>query len=140
RSHRTGFKGSDMIVDRIIRITMQTGLLTSITAIINIVLFVHLLVNLPLCKLYSNSLFSTLNARGSWKFSESSSSEQNASVAYRLGSLNHAYLDPKSPSAIVRESQQQTKVDSSTPMHADIRAKQEVHVHVESYERSDATV
>jgi len=146
RSHRTGFKGSDMIVDRIIRITMQTGLLTSITAIINIVLFVsdptgtHFLVNLPLCKLYSNSLFSTLNARGSWKFSESSSSQHSAGAAYRLGSLNPTYLDPQAPGVIVNGSQQQIKVDPSTPMHTDVRGKQEVHVHVESYERSDVTV
>ncbi|KAJ7927527.1 hypothetical protein B0H13DRAFT_2653502 [Mycena leptocephala] len=68
-SHKTGMEGSDILVDRIIRVTMQTGLATSLCAIIDLILFLtdpiglHLVFNFPLCKLYTNSLLSSLNAR-----------------------------------------------------------------------------
>ncbi|KAJ3567078.1 hypothetical protein NP233_g6593 [Leucocoprinus birnbaumii] len=71
---RTIFNDSNQTIDRIIRMTMQTGLLTSVIAIINLFVFIfdstgtHLILNTPLCKLYSNSLLSSLNARGGWKF------------------------------------------------------------------------
>ncbi|KAF8965728.1 hypothetical protein BDZ97DRAFT_1810733 [Flammula alnicola] len=70
--HKTGFERSDLLVDRIIRLAVQTGLVTSVVALINLIVFkadktgLHLLFNVPLCKLYSNSLMSTLNSRGIW--------------------------------------------------------------------------
>ncbi|PWN50293.1 hypothetical protein IE53DRAFT_330530 [Violaceomyces palustris] len=66
---RTGFAATDDIITKLIRLTLQTGMLTSAFAIIDIVLFLastttlHLVFNLPLAKLYVNSLLSTLNAR-----------------------------------------------------------------------------
>ncbi|KAJ6588824.1 hypothetical protein B0H19DRAFT_1248422 [Mycena capillaripes] len=68
-SHKTGIEDSDMLIDRIIRITMQTGLAASLCATIDLILFLtdpialHLVFNIPLCKLYTNSLLSSLNAR-----------------------------------------------------------------------------
>ncbi|KAJ7666272.1 hypothetical protein DFH06DRAFT_1323402 [Mycena polygramma] len=53
----------------IILVTMQTGLITSLCASIDLILFLtdpiglHLIFNVPLCKLYTNSLLSSLNAR-----------------------------------------------------------------------------
>jgi len=69
---KTGFERSDMLIDKIIRITIQTGLVTAIVATINLLVYLlnptglHLLFNFPLAKLYSNSLMSTLNSRGIW--------------------------------------------------------------------------
>lgn len=66
---RTGFAATDDIIARLIRGTLQTGLLTSVFAVVDIILFLafpnslHLIPNLPLAKLYVNSLLSTLNAR-----------------------------------------------------------------------------
>ncbi|KAG9121956.1 hypothetical protein FRC07_001862 [Ceratobasidium sp. 392] len=71
-SHRTGFPRTDDVITRIIRLTIQTGLVTSLWAIVDVILYLslpnnlHLLLNIPLCKLYSNSLLSTLNSRGGW--------------------------------------------------------------------------
>ncbi|KAJ7185562.1 hypothetical protein C8R46DRAFT_382152 [Mycena filopes] len=68
-SHKTGMEGSDILIDRIIRLTVQTGLATALCATIDLILFLsdpigfHLLFNIPLCKLYTNSLLSSLNAR-----------------------------------------------------------------------------
>lgn len=39
RKHKTGFQGSDLLVDRIIRLTIQTGLVTSVCAFVDLVLF-----------------------------------------------------------------------------------------------------
>ncbi|KAG8687457.1 hypothetical protein FRC08_011956 [Ceratobasidium sp. 394] len=71
-SHRTGFPRTDHVITRIIQLTIQTGLMTSLWATIDLILYLtldnnlHLLFNLPLCKLYTNSLMSTLNSRGGW--------------------------------------------------------------------------
>ncbi|KAJ6488049.1 hypothetical protein C8R45DRAFT_264631 [Mycena sanguinolenta] len=68
-SHKSGLEGSDRLIDRIIRLTMQTGLATVMWAIVDLIIYLavpsglHLAFNIPLCKLYTNSLLSSLNAR-----------------------------------------------------------------------------
>ncbi|KAJ7060519.1 hypothetical protein C8F01DRAFT_1142959 [Mycena amicta] len=70
-SHRkTGFVATDSVIDKIIRTTIQTGLVTAIFSILDVVFFMvfpHYALNfiwdLALSKLYSNALLSTLNAR-----------------------------------------------------------------------------
>ncbi|KAL1743178.1 hypothetical protein HDZ31DRAFT_41583 [Schizophyllum fasciatum] len=66
RSHKTGFRTTDTHVDRIIRLTVQTGLITSLWA--------HLMLNFALSKLYTNSLMSSLNSRKGWHYSDSRTS------------------------------------------------------------------
>ncbi|KIM55390.1 hypothetical protein SCLCIDRAFT_30436 [Scleroderma citrinum Foug A] len=72
RNQKSGFPPTDDVIDRVIRLTMQTGLLTSLWATTDLVLYLtltsglHLLFNVPLAKLYTNSLMSSLNARGGW--------------------------------------------------------------------------
>ncbi|KAK0221029.1 hypothetical protein EDD85DRAFT_1028567 [Armillaria nabsnona] len=69
RGQKTGFKRSDDLVDKIIRITVQTGLITSLCALVDLITYlslptgIHLIFNLPLSKLYTNSLMSSLNSR-----------------------------------------------------------------------------
>ncbi|KIS71832.1 uncharacterized protein UMAG_00262 [Mycosarcoma maydis] len=66
---RTGFAATDDVITKLIRMTLQTGALTTLFAIVDLILFLastttlHLVFNLPLAKLYVNSLLSTLNAR-----------------------------------------------------------------------------
>ncbi|KAJ7271096.1 hypothetical protein C8J57DRAFT_1320705 [Mycena rebaudengoi] len=80
KSHRTGCTATDTRVDQIIRLTIQTGMITSLCSVIDLALFLgdssgmHLLFNLPLAKLYSNSLMSSLNARGGWRRCEDADS------------------------------------------------------------------
>ncbi|KAI0771212.1 hypothetical protein BD413DRAFT_65230 [Trametes elegans] len=81
RTHKTGMPVTDDIINKIIRLTMQTGLLTAVCAIIDLVIFVtsssglHLLFNLPLSKLYTNSLMSSLNSRQGWQYDTSGISQ-----------------------------------------------------------------
>ncbi|EJF57076.1 hypothetical protein DICSQDRAFT_92661 [Dichomitus squalens LYAD-421 SS1] len=87
RKHKTGFAATDDIVNRIIRLTVQTGLITALCALVDLVLFIatpaglHLLFNLPLSKLYTNSLMSSLNSRSGWRYGsgngETTSDENN---------------------------------------------------------------
>ncbi|KIM89106.1 hypothetical protein PILCRDRAFT_212313 [Piloderma croceum F 1598] len=78
QKHKSGFAVTDDVVNRIIRLTVQTGAVTAVCAIIDLVFFLvdtsgnHLMFNVPLSKLYTNSLMSSLNARGGWKFSQRS--------------------------------------------------------------------
>ncbi|KAF8158409.1 hypothetical protein B0H34DRAFT_708683 [Crassisporium funariophilum] len=131
-SHKTGFQRSDMIIDRIIRITIQTGLLTMIFAAINLIVFLtdptgmHLLFNFPLCKLYSNSLMSTLNSRSGWSNGPSGISTGKETEDHTK-SLTHTYKaqvhpPPMKPSEII---------NFTSPMHT------EVYVNVESHELKD---
>ncbi|CAE6489037.1 unnamed protein product [Rhizoctonia solani] len=71
-THRTGFSKTDDIITRLVRLTVQTGLVTTLWATTDLILYLgwshnlHLFFQLPLCKLYTNSLMSTLNSRAGW--------------------------------------------------------------------------
>ncbi|THH28270.1 hypothetical protein EUX98_g5918 [Antrodiella citrinella] len=90
RRHRTGFSGTDDAVNRIIRLTVQTGLVTALCAIVDLVLFLasssgfHLIFNLPLSKLYTNSLMSSLNSRAGWKYGSNVGGPGNVNVGIDL--------------------------------------------------------
>ncbi|KAK7473113.1 hypothetical protein VKT23_001212 [Stygiomarasmius scandens] len=79
RRNKQGFRGSDEVIDRIIRLTVQTGLVTSVVAVIDVVLFLvfpnsatHLVFNIPLNKIYSIMLMSSLNSRQGWAYGTTS--------------------------------------------------------------------
>ncbi|KAI0769910.1 hypothetical protein C8Q74DRAFT_1369157 [Fomes fomentarius] len=83
RKNKTGMVVTDGIINRIIRLTVQTGLITALCAIIDLILFLifptglHLIFNLPLSKLYTNSLMSSLNSRQGWQYDSSTGVSQN---------------------------------------------------------------
>ncbi|KAJ7176114.1 hypothetical protein C8R43DRAFT_975024 [Mycena crocata] len=67
---KTGFALTDTVVDKIIRMTVQTGMITALFSILDMVSFLtitdatlNFMWNIPISKLYSNALLSTLNAR-----------------------------------------------------------------------------
>ncbi|CAE6438538.1 unnamed protein product [Rhizoctonia solani] len=78
-THRTGFSKTDDIITRLVRLTVQTGLITTLWATTDLILYLgwshnlHLFFQLPLCKLYTNTLMSTLNSRAGWGGSFSTS-------------------------------------------------------------------
>jgi hypothetical protein len=69
RKHKLGLPVTDDVIDRVIRLTVQTGMVTAIWAIVDLFVYLfdptglHLIFNTPLSKLYTNCLMSTLNAR-----------------------------------------------------------------------------
>ncbi|KAJ7181003.1 hypothetical protein C8R46DRAFT_1071156 [Mycena filopes] len=74
RTKKTGFASTDTVVDRIVRMTVQTGVITAVVNILDILSFIFLkgktvnfMWNIPLSKLYSNCMMSTLNARAGFK-------------------------------------------------------------------------
>ncbi|KAH8113548.1 hypothetical protein DFH11DRAFT_306732 [Phellopilus nigrolimitatus] len=69
---RTGFTRSDSIINRLIMFSMNTGLLTSLDAVMSLVTitvlpntFVYILFYVTVSRLYTNSLLATLNNRKS---------------------------------------------------------------------------
>jgi len=73
-NRKTGVAGSDDIINKIMRLSIQTGAITTIAAITDIILWrllphttLNFIPDFPLSKLYTNSLLSTFNARGGWK-------------------------------------------------------------------------
>jgi hypothetical protein len=69
RSRRTGVEKTTMLLHRIIRLTIQNGLLTSLTALTDIILYLslekpyHITLSFIIPKLYCNTVLSSLNAR-----------------------------------------------------------------------------
>ncbi|THH20333.1 hypothetical protein EW146_g1023 [Bondarzewia mesenterica] len=74
RKNRTGFVSTDDTLNKIIRLTVQTGIITSVWAILDLGVYLgvptadHEIFNLALAKLYTNSLLSSLNSRQGWKY------------------------------------------------------------------------
>lgn len=86
RGHKTGFEQSDELMDRIIRLTIQTGFITSFCAMMDLITFlaiaspsVHIIFTGMLGKLYTNALMSSLNARSGWSYSMSSKTNLDSS-------------------------------------------------------------
>ncbi|KXN86822.1 hypothetical protein AN958_09558 [Leucoagaricus sp. SymC.cos] len=80
---KTGFAATDDAISKIIRMTVQTGMLTALFAIGDVIFFMTLaktalnfIWDLALTKLYTNCLLSTLNARASLKEMTSAQSGQ----------------------------------------------------------------
>jgi len=72
-SRRTGHNSTDASINRIIRLTIQTGGITTVFAIADLVAFlvspmtaISFVWDFSLSKLYTNALLSTLNARVGW--------------------------------------------------------------------------
>ncbi|KAF9524362.1 hypothetical protein CPB83DRAFT_897990 [Crepidotus variabilis] len=91
QSKKTGFVATDDAISRIIRMTVQTGMITAICAIGDVVFFMTLpktalnfLWDLALAKLYANCLLSTLNARASLADSSRSSSNYLSSQGRQM--------------------------------------------------------
>ncbi|KAF8068069.1 hypothetical protein FPV67DRAFT_1171021 [Lyophyllum atratum] len=85
---RTGFVATDDAISRLIRMTVQTGMLTAFFAVGDVVFFMTLphtalnfLWDLALSKLYSNCLLSTLNARASLN-------EKTTNSGHRISTAN----------------------------------------------------
>ncbi|KAH9912339.1 uncharacterized protein BXZ73DRAFT_107475 [Epithele typhae] len=77
---KSGMETTDTLVDKIIRLTVETNLLTFIWNIVDLALYLritttlHLVFNLTISKFYSLSLLVSLNARDVWKRDVSSQS------------------------------------------------------------------
>ncbi|KAH9933278.1 hypothetical protein B0H21DRAFT_84284 [Amylocystis lapponica] len=69
RKKKSGFQATDQLVDKIIRVTMQNGLLTSTVAAVDLILYLaspkpyHIAMSLVLPRLYLNTVLSSLNSR-----------------------------------------------------------------------------
>jgi hypothetical protein len=92
---RTGYNRSDHIISVLIRWGIETGLATTMVALIDLILFVsvrnfaHLIFNFALIKLYTNTMIATLNARqrlyNEYSHSDSLTSNNNHSYGLSFG-------------------------------------------------------
>ncbi|KAI6041627.1 hypothetical protein EDC04DRAFT_3139575 [Pisolithus marmoratus] len=115
RRHKHLYPALTSVINRILRMTVQTGLLTTIFAIINLGCYMansmgnYAIFSMILSKLYTNCMLSTLNARKAWKYDGMSEDE-----------INHVRGDD--PAVVVFQTQ---------------RTQPEVFVQVESHQMSD---
>ncbi|KAI0786891.1 hypothetical protein C8Q75DRAFT_720408 [Abortiporus biennis] len=134
RKHRTGFSATDDVVNKIIRMTVQTGLVTALCAVIDLVAFLsspsglHLIFNLPLSKLYTNSLMSSLNSRAGWKYgsigrglsgqTESSAGDINSTMPRNSLTRTPSFRQSQQVYIDV-ESHQMTDIEKESPVPVD---------------------
>ncbi|KIP05456.1 hypothetical protein PHLGIDRAFT_151161 [Phlebiopsis gigantea 11061_1 CR5-6] len=70
--HKTGFSQTDTVLNKIIRSTVQSGMLTASFTIAHLVSFlasstgIHMIFNYGVVKLYTTSVMSSLNSRREW--------------------------------------------------------------------------
>jgi len=80
---KTTFPQTEDLLTKLMRVVIPTGMITSVVAGLNLILYlttetsVPLVFNLPLAKLYTNCVLSSLNARQFW-FSRSSADIQSS--------------------------------------------------------------
>ncbi|KAK0457322.1 uncharacterized protein EV420DRAFT_520518 [Desarmillaria tabescens] len=77
RKHFGGFRRTEMLVNKLVRLTIANGLFTALSALMEFILFiaspntgVHILFSFLIPKLYTNSVLSSLNQRPSESGSE----------------------------------------------------------------------
>jgi len=117
--YRTGIVVTDNLINGIIKVTVQTGMVTAICATINLITYltvptgIYLTFNYTLAKLYANSMMSTLNSRVMWQ-------AKHADVPIQL-------TDTRSTDIMSRKS---VNTKANTP---GMRGRPEVFVHVEQH-------
>ncbi|KAF6755941.1 hypothetical protein DFP72DRAFT_1118884 [Ephemerocybe angulata] len=142
RKHKTGFKNSDMMVDRIIRVTVQTGLVTSIVAILDLVFFLaDAIQNTESAhwNLYSNSMMSSLNSRKGWHISTEIEASEGA---FTEESFHTSSLPMDRTTGTTSTGGQLRSFLPSSPkvncLHFGPNNRPEIFVSVESHEVKDA--
>ncbi|KAG8815363.1 hypothetical protein FRC19_001087, partial [Serendipita sp. 401] len=85
-----GFKPTDNVVSKVIKMTVETGALTTSFATADLILFLlfpatnlHLIFCIPLAKLYSNTLLAMLNARKGTFMQDTSGGEGSLPISIR---------------------------------------------------------
>ncbi|KAK7051610.1 hypothetical protein VNI00_004589 [Paramarasmius palmivorus] len=113
----------------VIILTVQTGLITAIWAMADLLVYLldptgtHLIFNCVLPKLYTNSLLSSLNSRGGWRFNDSENTSmkqsQNDIGLRRFGahSENVVNLPSSRPEVFVHVESQETVDPSGKAVH-----------------------
>ncbi|KAH7337128.1 hypothetical protein B0J17DRAFT_666379 [Rhizoctonia solani] len=102
-THRTGFSKTDDVITRLVRLTVQTGLITTVWATVDLIVYLcftnnlHVFFQLPLCKLYTNSLMSTLNSRAGWGGSFSTSTGNADPMSRSGGDTGTGHATRKGP-------------------------------------------
>jgi len=132
RRHKTGIARTDDVIDKIIKLTVQTCLFTSLIASIDLILFLadhtalYLAFTGPLSKLYTNSLLSTLNARTSWAFG----SDKDPMI-----SISESQGTPQRPHVVVLGVPTQSEAGSNI----DIVSADQGRITMESHEMDDSS-
>ncbi|KAF8328002.1 hypothetical protein F5887DRAFT_1009489 [Amanita rubescens] len=113
---KTGFAATDDAISKIIRLTVQTGLLTALFAIGDVVFFMTLphtglnfLWDLALSKLYSNCLLSTLNARAALSNNMSSGNSRHRGLSGLVRNSTFARRPPTESLSGIEEGHEQTR-------------------------------
>ncbi|KAI6042193.1 hypothetical protein EDC04DRAFT_1024067 [Pisolithus marmoratus] len=97
--HKHLYPALTSTINRILRMTVQTGFVTTIVALIDLACYltiksaIHLIFSMTLSKLYTNCMLSTLNARGATlKYDGSPEGEVSHSRSNhpRVGTFNHS--------------------------------------------------
>jgi len=120
-SNRTGFKGTNSLINYLILIAIHRCVLTSAVAIVEVVVYVvrpassyFFAIDFLVGKLYTNSLLASLNSRSSLRGAgvEGSTQETELSTSFRMASES----TPIDPDIIVRVTSAGSSADDRLPV------------------------
>ncbi|KAJ3567900.1 hypothetical protein NP233_g6066 [Leucocoprinus birnbaumii] len=99
RQRNTGIKRTSSVINRIIKLTIQTGLVTTITALLDLFLFtlspttaVSFVWDFSVSKLYTNAFLSTLNARAGWNHLNEQAGDENVLFGSTIANTLTSYV------------------------------------------------
>lgn len=101
RRYRHLYPALTSTINRILRTTVQTGVLTTIVAIVDLTCYltissgIHLIFNIPLSKLYTNCMLSSLNARKEWKYDGSAEEPSLGGISSRFSAFQIQHTQPE---------------------------------------------
>jgi len=121
QTSRTGFSKSDTVITKLIAISINTGLVTSICAILSLITivvfpnaFIYITFYFTLGRLYSNSLLATLNARKALR-----DATQDMSMSTRSGNNHRTGMGGLSMGGTMRNPKTKMNIQVSTTRTVD---------------------
>ncbi|KAH8109883.1 hypothetical protein DFH11DRAFT_893550 [Phellopilus nigrolimitatus] len=119
---RTGFSRSETIINRLILFTINTGLLTSLCALMSLIFislypnaFIYITFFVCVSKLYSNTLYATLNARASVAGVGQDTGSGIATSSYQMGRLGPNSVNVNQTSVNVNTTVNRHTLDLKSP-------------------------
>jgi len=114
---KTGLKSTDDQITRIVLLTVQTGFLTTLFALADVIIFlivpatnINFVFDLALSKLCTNSLLCTLNARAGWNNLTGAGADANLLFGQMTSRMKTEFSGLHSKSAFSRETTTRTDV------------------------------
>ncbi|EJF61575.1 hypothetical protein DICSQDRAFT_105720 [Dichomitus squalens LYAD-421 SS1] len=143
KQHTHSFERSGLIVNRLIRLTVETGSACAVSAIVQLGLFLglkqtnlHLIVALVLSKIYSNTLMTSLNSRATKLFTPRATATSSSYRSRHAQSTSHQFASTTGTGPLAIQITHEVESDRDV---ADHKARQNWEIELDDVPSSQET-